>query len=277
MRPALSPHSRRSFLAFGCACCGSALAGPLAAIAAAPDPGTAGLPQALELGAPGMTRIARTAWVKRIAPGLWLYTCTSVIEGGFWYPANGLVLDRPGGSLMVDTTWNAEQAGTLLDWADKTLVHPVRRAAATHFHRDRTGGIDGLAKRGVETFAHPLTCVLARKAGLPVPRPIEAFRRGRGPHGFGEGCELFFPGPGHTRDNIVAWLGAQKVLFGGCFLKSITSTGLGNLADADVTAWPASLDRVKTRYPRPAITIPGHGTIAGDAVDWTMKLLRQRA
>ena len=92
----------------------------------------------------------------------------------------------------------------------------------------------------------------------------------------GAGCELFFPGAGHTRDNIVVWLPRQRTLFGGCFLKSVTSRGLGNLQDADVGAWGPSLRRVQARYARASRIVPGHGSIAGDALAWTLGLTERR-
>jgi hypothetical protein len=92
-----------------------------------------------------------------------------------------------------------------------------------------------------------------------------------------EGCELFFPGAGHTRDNIVAWLPHHRIIFGGCFLKSVTSADLGNLADAVVPAWTDSLQRVCTRYPDPRITVAGHGTIAGDLYAQTLALLAKES
>jgi hypothetical protein len=58
-------------------------------------------------------------------------------------------------------------------------------------------------------------------------------------------CESFFPGAGHTRDNLAVWLPQQRVLFGGCFLKSVT--------------------------------IPGHGTINGDPVGHTLAPLKKPA
>lgn len=148
----------------------------------------------------------------------------------------------------------------------------ITLAIATHFHSDRTGGMDALRRHGVRVLAHPLTCKLASDRQLPVPDPIEAF--GDAPYSLGDDCELFFPGGRHTRDNIVLWLPHQKVLCGGCFLNSTTSRDLGNLDDAVVADWAASVESMHTRYPAPKMTVPGHGTTAGDAVAHTLALLK---
>ena len=88
-------------------------------------------------------------------------------------------------------------------------------------------------------------------------------------------CQLFFLGAGHTRDNIVAWLPRHQVPFGGCFLKSVTSMDLGNLADAVVADWAGSVERAKARYMNPKITVPGHGTITGNVAAQTLALLAE--
>jgi metallo-beta-lactamase class B len=33
--------------------------------------------------------------------------------------------------------------------------------------------------------------------------------------------QAYYPGAGHTRDNIVVWVPQDKVLFGGCLIKSL--------------------------------------------------------
>jgi len=257
--------TRRSL--FGCACCG-VLAGARAA-SAAPGAET-GYPQALELGTTGMSRIAPTVWVARIALGVFLYTTTTVIDGGIYYPANGLILERDEGALLVDTTYSPDQAGTLLAWS-RQLARPISLAVATHFHFDRTGGIPALRKAGVRTLAHPLTCVLARAHGLPVPEPIADFDGGH--HDIGPDLQLYFPGAGHTRDNVVAWCPRQQILFGGCLIKSSTSPSLGNVADAVLADWPASVRRVRARYQAAKCVVPGHGTVTGDPIATTLSLL----
>jgi metallo-beta-lactamase class B len=257
--------TRRSL--FGCACC-AGIVGP-AGLSAATDPD---LPQLLELGTPNMSRIGRSVWVVRIAPGVWLYTCTATIGGGIVYPANGLVIERKQGSVLIDTGWHPAQADILLRWA-AGAIPPVNLSVVTHFHADRTGGIAAVRAAGIDVVAHPLTCALAASHGMPVPDALPAF------HGhaasFGPEMELHFPGAGHSPDNIVVWAPQSRVLFGGCFLKSVTSDGLGYVNDAVLADWPASLRGVQARYPAPACIIPGHGSIAGDPIAATASLLRK--
>jgi len=263
-----NPLSRRAFIA--CACCAPAAAGLTAVRAAAASTTTPpGLPEALELGLPDMTRLAPSLWVGRLADGVWLHTTTHRLQDGTAYPGNGLIVDLPGGALLLDC-WTPEQARALLSWAHGR-GQPITWSIATHFHGDRVGGVEALRALDVPTHAHPLTCRLARQAGLPEPAPLPGFTGSRFP--IAPGVELFAPGAGHTRDNITVWLAASRVLFGGCLIKSITAPDLGYLADAVPAAWPASVRRLRAAYPDARVTVPGHGTVAGDPIAATLKLL----
>lgn len=146
---------------------------------------------------------------------------------------------------------------------------------ATHFHRDRTGGLPALQAASVPTVAYPLTLEVARDRGPAVPTTTADFVQDTAQLSGDWG--LFFPGAGHTRSNIVAWLPHHGVLFGGCFLKSVTIGDLGNLADAVVPAWKDSLQRVRSRCRTPQITVPGHGTIANGADAQTLALLTKES
>ena len=80
------------------------------------------------------------------------------------------------------------------------------------------------------------------------------------------GFELFYPGAGHARDNIVVWFPQQKVLFGGCFIKSVTATNLVNIADAVLSEWTPAIKRLQKKYKNIRTVVPGHGTIQGDSL-----------
>jgi glyoxylase-like metal-dependent hydrolase (beta-lactamase superfamily II) len=268
--PALT---RRAVLRGGvCLCCVAGTSAAFAAVSADSMGryGETGLPAALELGRPAMQRIAPDVWVAEIAPGVWLHTTTHPV-GGVMYPANGLALARADGAVLIDAGWTPAHGETLLQWAATSLPKPVRAGIATHFHDDRTGGTTALRARGLPMLAHPLTVELARSQNNPVPDAIAGF--GDAPFRFAEGIELWRPGGGHTRDNIVVWLAESGVLFGGCFLKSVTSPTLGNVADAVMSDWATSVTRTRARYAAARLVVPGHGTLDGDAIAATLALL----
>jgi glyoxylase-like metal-dependent hydrolase (beta-lactamase superfamily II) len=232
-----------------------------------------GEPQALEIAMRGMQRVAGNAWLGRVTPNVWIHTTTHVLDGVGYYPANGAIVVDGREALLIDTGWNDLDATTILDAWGRYGNAPVTRAIATHFHGDRVGGIGAVTKRGIPVFGNPLTIGLALDAGLPVPRPLHELEKHEQRMG---NVELFYPGAGHTLDNVVAWIPGDRVLFGGCLIKATTASDLGNVADADLSAYPLTMRRLLHTY-RPRYVIPGHGTIAGDSLGHTLLLAEAAA
>jgi glyoxylase-like metal-dependent hydrolase (beta-lactamase superfamily II) len=195
--------------------------------------------------------------VRRIGERVWVHVS---VKGGI--PSNGLVVALDGGgTLLIDTAWDDEQTGRLVDWARTRLGKPVRRAVVTHFHRDRLGGIDTLRALGIPAAGLDRTRELAIAHGDGAPDVL--LRADRPVHADHDGFEVFHPGAGHSPDNVVVWLPRERVLFGGCLVKSAAARDLGNTADADVAHWDDAVMAVLARYPRAAIVVPGHGAEGG--------------
>jgi metallo-beta-lactamase class B len=88
--------------------------------------------------------------------------------------------------------------------------------------------------------------------------------------------EAYYPGKGHAPDNIVVWVPQSKILYGGCFVKSTESSGLGNMSDANVQEWETSVQKVMKKYPSPAYIIPGHMSWQSKkSLTHTLKLIRE--
>lgn len=207
------------------------------------------------------TRLSEEVQVSRVAPGLWVHVTWHTFPGATEpYPANGMLLQTADGSVLIDTGWNDAQTETLLAWAGRDLRRPVRRAYVTHAHEDRIGGIAALRRAGVPVQGLALTAEIARREGVAAPDVLPGLDVGAVRVG---GVELFYPGAGHARDNVVAWFPEQRVLFGGCLLKVDTATTVGNVADADVPNWPQAVARVSRSYPETRIVVPGHGAVSG--------------
>jgi metallo-beta-lactamase class B len=202
---------------------------------------------------------------KSLAPGVWLH-----VTADRDIPANGLLVEGTSSSILVDSGWNDAHAKRLFDFAARRHK-PVSDVIVTHSHGDRIGGAAYALGRGARVHASPQTIAHAESNHLPVPNaPLSSPATITAS---GATVETFFPGRGHSDDNIVVWVPAARILFGGCFLKSNVATDLGNVADADIGAWPASLAAVRARYPNPAIVVPGHGFPGGDPIAHTESLL----
>lgn len=220
---------------------------------------------------PGDVRLAPDVLVRRLAPGLWLHVTLGYDD----IPANGILLETPdGGTVLFDSGWNDAQAVALTEWARDSLRRPVRRAVYTHSHSDRAGGHRALAALGIPASSLALTAALVAREMPGVPAPDSVPGLTAGPVRDAAGYELLYPGHGHTPDNIVVYFPAQRVLHGGCMIKSDTATTTGNVADADVRNWPRAVARVRAAYPEVRVVVPGHGAVGGPgALSWTERLI----
>lgn len=249
----------------------------VAAFAAAPLVASArtGDPKYLEIAMPGMARIADTVWLAQLTPNVWIHTTTKILDGDTgYYPANGAIVVDGDRSLLVDTGWLPHQTVQILDAWKKLGKPPITQALVTHFHEDRLGGIPALHARAIPAFGNPLSIGLAIDNGFAPPRPLHDLEKL--PVTFGN-VEAYYPGEGHTIDNIVVWVPNDRVLFGGCLVKSVTATGLGYIADSEIAPWPQTMRTLAAHYQNSAHVIPGHGTIAGNSIAHTLKLATQAA
>lgn len=190
-------------------------------------------------------------------------------------PSNGLVVRDGAGVLLVDTAWGEAPTDALVDWIERALRLRVTRVLVTHAHDDRLGGGPALARRKIPFLGHAATVAAASARGALAPGSLGTLARGAsvrvGP------VDVFFPGGGHTADNIVVWVRGARILHGGCAVKSADSRDLGNVADADVASWPAAIRRVQRRFRTARIVVPGHGEPGGAALlAHTLALLAAR-
>jgi metallo-beta-lactamase class B len=183
----------------------------LTALMTAPAVGStrAGDPQALEIAMPGMRRLSDTRWLGRLTPNVYVHTTTHILEGVGYYPANGAIIVDGTESLLIDTGWNDADTDAILAAWERLPTPPISRALVTHFHYDRLGGIGALSRRGIPAFGNPLTIGLALDSGFAAPRPLHHVERQRQRIG---SIEVFYPGAGHTIDNVVAWIPSDGVL-----------------------------------------------------------------
>lgn len=134
------------------------------------------------------------------------------------------------------------------------------------------GGLSYLKSKEVKSFANQKTINIANEKDLPVPQ-----------YGFSDSLtihfqdipvECYYLGGGHTIDNILIWLPTEDILFGGCCIKDLNSINLGNLSDADIAAWPVTMQKIKEKFTEPKIVIPGHGAVGGcELIQHTIELL----
>ncbi|SKB43151.1 subclass B1 metallo-beta-lactamase [Daejeonella lutea] len=185
---------------------------------------------------------------------------------------NGMIVSNKQEAVVFDTPSTNSDSEELLRFLINDLKLQVKAIVATHFHADCLGGLDSFHAMGVKSYANVKTIALAKSVNATIPQKSFkdhfSFKVGN------KSVHVEFLGEGHTRDNVVAYFPDDKILFGGCLVKELNASK-GNLADANVNAWPETIRKVYDKYPNTQIVIPGHGEIGGlELLDYTRKLFK---
>jgi len=210
--------------------------------------------------------------IRPIADGVLLHTSYSKLPGIGFYPSNGLVVLEGKDAYLVDMPWRVEDTQRLLDWLAARDYRAVA-SFSTHYHDDRSAGIPRLREAGVATHAAAMTNELLRETGQT---PAEHDINGKGSWLLPDRIYAWYPGPGHTRDNMVVWLPEYNLLVGGCMVRAAQAKGMGNTADADLQRWAGSVTATAERFPDIKTVVPGHGEPGGpELFKHTLDLLAQ--
>jgi metallo-beta-lactamase class B len=221
----------------------------------------------------GTHKLAPDLRVEAVAPGIWRHESVKIMPEYGAIPANGLIVIGNDAAALIDTPWTDEQTALLFDYVEREFGVKVAHVVATHSHGDCMGGLAQAHELGAESHALELTAEFARSDGNPVPRQTftEKSRISLGDMD----VELRYFGGGHTRDNIVAWIPRQKVLFGGCLVKR-EGASPGYTAEADLAAWPETIREIMAALPEAEIVVPGHGSPGTLAyLEYTIELVRE--
>ena len=186
--------------------------------------------------------------------------------------SNGMYLLTDAGIVIFDTPWDEAQTQQLIDSLKAKHQQEIVLCLISHYHEDRNGGADVLKRNGMPTWSSNLTDSLALVNG--EKRAAHTFQNDTVFTVAGKRIEVYFPGEGHTIDNLVFWLPAEKMLFGGCLIKSTEARGKGNLADANLEAWPASIKKLMDAFPDVQVIVPGHQGWGGkESLQHTLDIL----
>lgn len=170
--------------------------------------------------------------------------------------ANGMYLVTKEGVIMFDTPWDSTQFQPLLDSIKIKHNKNVIMAFATHWHNDKTAGLEYYKQQGIKTFTTTLTDELSKKNDEKRAEFLMTndtiFNIG------GYSFETFFPGEGHTIDNIIIWFEKEKILYGGCLIKGAKAKNLGYLDDGNKLAYESTLKRVEEKCKNPQYIIVAH-------------------
>jgi len=197
----------------------------------------------------------RSLIITHLTGDFYIYTTYGSYQGNP-VPANGMYLVTSLGVVMFDTPWDSSSFQPLLDSIKIKHKKEVVLCIATHFHADRTAGLEYYKRKGIRTYTTKQTDDFSKirnekRAEFLIYKDT-SFTIGQ--HRF----QTYYGGQGHTPDNIVIWFDKEKILYGGCLVKSTEAGDLGNLSDANVKAWSVTIKNIQYKFQNPNYIIPGH-------------------
>jgi len=199
--------------------------------------------------------------ISHLTGDFYVYTTFGLYKGNP-VPSNSMYMVTSDGVVLFDTPWDSTQFKPLLDSIKVKHSKKVIMCISTHFHDDRTAGLEYFRSMGIRTYTTKRTDELSKerhekRAGFLIYKD-SLFKVGQ--HSF----QTYYGGQGHSPDNIVIWFAKEKILYGGCLVKSTEADDLGNLSDANVKNWSATIINIQHKFKNPDYIIPGHS-------DWSSK------
>jgi glyoxylase-like metal-dependent hydrolase (beta-lactamase superfamily II) len=187
-----------------------------------------------------------------------------------------------GESLVIDCGTTLSEAGKIAADVCELTGTSATRLLMTHHHIDHILGCGGFG--GIESYAAPpvafaLTgglpdvCAEAIRYGADAGEVDRAACSARPPDhrvwhadiDLGDRVvRIEHPGRGHTDHDLIAVVpGDPAVVFCGDLVEESADPAIG--PDADLAAWPATLDRMLQLGGEGAIYVPGHGAVTDAA------------
>lgn len=190
-----------------------------------------------------------------LTENFYIYTTYNTYESQH-VPANGMYLVTDDGVVMFDTPWDTTQFQPLLDSIALRHQKKVVICFATHWHSDKTAGLEYYRQLGIRTYTTVSTDELSKqnnkKRAEFLMMKDTVFHVGQ--YAF----ETYYPGEGHTSDNIIIWFEKEKILYGGCLIKGADAENLGYLGDGNTNEYAATLKRVQQKCQNPKFIVVAH-------------------
>jgi len=229
----------------------------------------------------GKQKISDDLFIQSIEDSVYLVTHY------FPWDANCLLVILPEKQgVLIDTPNETSGARNLLQWIHQQYGEISLTVINTGFHVDNLGGNEFFISKHIPVIGSDRTRQLVLQRGkahkqlmlqwtsdakhhryhqgyravhfVPPTRTFNLFKGITITRG-GESFEIFFPGESHTTDNVVVYLKNRKILFGGCMISALNRQKPGYTGDANMEAWPVSVQKVMEKFPQCKTVIPGHG------------------
>jgi cyclase len=196
--------------------------------------------------------------VKAIGPGLYAY----ISDNDF--SANATFLVGSKGILVVDTGFDAKEAGKLLQAIRGVSPLPVQFIVNTHYHRDHQGGNSVVGPSAVvisTEYTRERTLAVMQSspsAERSLFQPADVtFHEKLTVHLEPYSAEVYFPGKAHTSGDALVYFPEQRAIAMGDLFLSRSSPAMD---DGSAENWIRTLDQILAR-PVDAV-VPGHFELA---------------
>nr|WP_063857827.1 subclass B1 metallo-beta-lactamase BlaB-3 [Elizabethkingia meningoseptica]Q9XBN7.1 RecName: Full=Metallo-beta-lactamase type 2; AltName: Full=B2 metallo-beta-lactamase; AltName: Full=Beta-lactamase type II; AltName: Full=Carbapenem-hydrolyzing beta-lactamase BlaB-4; Short=CHbetaL-4; AltName: Full=Class B carbapenemase BlaB-4; AltName: Full=Metallo lactamase BlaB-3; AltName: Full=Metallo-beta-lactamase type II; Flags: Precursor [Elizabethkingia meningoseptica]AAD43582.1 beta lactamase BlaB3 [El len=193
--------------------------------------------------------------IEKLKDNLYVYTTYNTFNGTK-YAANAVYLVTSKGVVVIDSPWGEEKFKNFTDEIYKRHGKKVIMNIATHSHDDRAGGLEYFKSLGAKTYSTKMTDSILAKDNKPRAQYTfdnnKSFKVGK------DEFQVYYPGKGHTADHVVVWFPKDKVLVGGCIIKSGDSKDLGFLGEAYVNDWTQSVHNIQKKFPNVQYVVAGH-------------------
>lgn len=193
--------------------------------------------------------------IQQVTENVFVYTTYQELPSGK-FPSNSMYVVTDEGIVMIDTPWDKSQLRSLIDsmWV-KHQQRPVL-CISTHWHDDRTNGVNFLDSIGALTYCSSSTIELCQEHNAEQPKftftQDTTFSIG------GIEFQTYYPGAGHTYDNQLIYIPSNNLLYGGCFIKSYKAQNIGYTKDGNIIKWKANISKIQRQYPQAEYIITGH-------------------
>jgi len=216
---------------------------------------------------------------------------TFLVTHRFPWPANSLLVRYPHKYIIwIDTPYTDSATEFVWNWVKSQDWNEQMVEINTGFHSDNLGGNGFLINQSVDIYGTDLIVEMLinqsentrhqilkwlkkpkfkqyhdvhSTAKYFPPNKVLTIKQDEGVYLLKDLLEVYYPGPSHSKDNLIVYFPDKKLLFGGCAVKSIQSKNLGFTGDAVMSEWPKSLKRVLNRYNDVMLLVPGHGEVGG--------------
>lgn len=214
--------------------------------------------------------------IKRIAENTYLHLSYMETEQYGRIESNGGIIVLQNEAMIYDTPHNVEITFDLVDWMFNQ-GWTISGVVGSHFHYDGIGGIQVFEDFEIPTYGHLLSPELINSSDYEVVPPENLLNGKLQLKLANQHVNIEYFGPGHSNDNIILWFPEDKVLFGGCLIKSLRA-GKGNLDDANLDEWSNTVRKIIQSYGDSLeIVVPGHGLHGGaELLNKTVEMFAQQ-